>query len=268
MRVRNGMGRRARRIVIVVLGIAAAAAAFGQDRDRDYFGGRREPYVEPTSNTPYDGRVNFVRIRYQMSFSGGFGRRGGEPPWAHDYPTADTHLMKILNELTFLRPRVEGSNVFSLADPELHDYPIAYMSEPGFWMADEAEAKGLREYLLKGGFIIFDDFRDWDWDNLVEQMRRVLPAAQWVELDSSHPIFHSFFEIDDLSYLISYGSRMPTYWGIFEENDRNRRLIALANRDNDLGEYWEFSDTGYAPVDLSNEAYKFGVNYFVYGLTH
>jgi hypothetical protein len=256
--------RRALLAMIVLLTLAAGAvAAF----DQDFFGGRRSPTpFAVESNQPYDGRLNFVRIRYQTGF-GGFGR-GREPGWAHDYPTADTHMMKILNELTLLRPRIEGSNVYSLSDPELHQYPIAYMSEPGFWMTDDEEARGLRSYLAKGGFIIFDDFRDWDWDNLVEQMRRVLPEGQWVELDSSHPIFHSFFEIDDLAYLPSYGSRPPSYWGIFEGNDRNGRLIALANRDNDLGEYWEFSDTGYAPVDLSNQAYKFGVNYFIYGLTH
>ena len=260
--------RRALIAIIVLLMLAAAAAAFAQD----FFGGRRrEPggsSSDASGNQPYDGRVNFVRIRYQTGFNGGFGRRGGEPGWAHDYPIADTHMMKILNELTLLRPRVDGSNVFALSDPELHQFPIAYMSEPGFWVTDEEEAKGLRGYLAKGGFIIFDDFRDWDWDNLVEQMRRVLPEAQWVQLDSGHQVFHSFFEIDDLNYLTSYGNRQPTYWGVFEGNDRNGRLIALANRDNDLGEYWEFSDQGYAPVDLSNQAYKFGVNYFIYGLTH
>ena len=253
-----------RRTMLALLGLIglAAGAAFAQD----YFGGRREPWVEPTGNEPYDGRVAFVRIRYQTSFVGG--RRGGEPGWAHDYPTADTHMMKILKELTLLRPKTETSNVFSLADKELHNYPIAYMSEPGMWLTDDDEAKGLRAYLLKGGFIIFDDFRDWHWDNLVEQMQRVMPEGRWVELESTHPVFHSFFEIDDLSFLTSYGDRAPTYWAIFEGNDPNKRLIALANRDNDIGEYWEFSDTGYAPVDLSNEAYKFGVNYFIYGLTH
>ncbi len=94
-----------------------------------------------------------------------------------------------------------------------------------------------------------------------------MPEGQWVQLDSTHPVFHSFFEINDLEYLTSYNG-MPTYWGMFEDNDQRKRLIALANRDNDLGEYWEYSDTGYAPVDLSNQAYKFGINYFIYALTH
>ena len=247
--------------------ILAVLMATGAGFAQDFFRGRdAQPYAETTGNQPYDGRIVFVRLRYSTGF-GGFGRRGREPGWAHDYPTADIHMMKILREITIVRPRIDGSNVFGLGDPELHNYPIAYLSEPGFWSLDDKETEGLRSYLLKGGFIIFDDFRGGDWDNLQQQMRLVLPDAYWVQLDASHPIFHSFFEIDDLHFLTSYNGS-PTYYGIFEQNDPKKRLLAIANRDNDLGEYWEFSDTGYAPVDLSNEAYKFGVNYFIYGLTH
>lgn len=251
--------------------LAAAALAFGMAGAavvaQDLFPRRdADPYAQATGNQPYDGRVVFVRLKYSTEFSG-FGRRSREPGWAHDYPTADVHMMKILNEITIVRPRLDGSNVFGLEDPELHNYPIAYMSEPGFWSLDEKEAKGLRSYLLKGGFLIFDDFRGGDWENLQDQMRLALPEAHWVQLDSTHPVFHSFFEIDDLNYLTSYNG-YPTYYGIFEQNDPRKRLMAIANRDNDLGEYWEFSDQGFVPVDLSNQAYKFGVNYFIYGLTH
>jgi hypothetical protein len=251
--------------IVLLLGFAALGVAYGQE----IFGLRRRSQVEIAENQPYDGRVTFARIRFNIAMNG-FCRRGsfGEPPWAHDYPTADTHVMKIVNELTLLRPHVEVSNVFTLADPELHNYPIAYLSEPGCWIMDEDEMTGLRTYLQKGGFIIFDDFRGQDWYNLEHQMRNVLPDGRWVQLDARHPIFHSFFEINDLKYLTSYNEDMPTYYGMFEDNDPAKRLMAIANRDNDLGEYWEFSDTGYAPVDLSNEAYKFGVNYFIYALTH
>jgi hypothetical protein len=61
---------------------------------------------------------------------------------------------------------------------------------------------------------------------------------------------------------------MPVFLGIFEDNDPKKRLIAIANYNNDLGENWEYSDTGFLPVEASNESYKFGVNYFIYGLTH
>ena len=261
------MQRRAHIAAVVLLLAGAGAVAFAQRGIvDDMFGGRRAPIVV-TDNVPYDGKLTFVRLRYTMGFNAGSFRRG-EPPWMHDYPTADTHMMKILNELTMVRPRMDSSNIFSLADPELFKYPIAYMSEPGGWMMDEEEVVGLRNYLLKGGFMIFDDFRDHDWDNLEDQMRRAIPDGIWIQLDATNPIFHSFFEINDLNYLTSYGNRQPTYWGLFEGNDPRNRLMAIADRDGDIGEYWEFSDTGATPVDLSNEAYKFGVNYFIYGLTH
>jgi hypothetical protein len=254
---------RKRAIVLLAILLTAGAAAYAQD----FFRGRPPAVTETTGNQPYDGRVVFLRVRYGGGF-GGFGRRQREPPWAHDYPTSDTHMMKILNEITLVRPRIDGSNVHGLDEPDLFHYPIAYMSEPGFWAPSDEEARGLRSYLLKGGFIIFDDFRDYDWENLVQQMQRVVPELRWVQLDATHRIFHSFFEIDDLNYLTSYGNTQPTYWGLFENNDPAKRLMAIADRDGDLGEYWEFSDTGYVPVDLSNTAYKFGVNYFIYGLTH
>jgi hypothetical protein len=131
---------------------------------------------------------------------------------------------------------------------------------------NEAEAAGLRAYLQKGGFIIFDDFRENHRDNLVFQMRQVLPDARWAPLEPTHPIFHSFFEINSLDVEGYYG---PAEWtGLFEDNDPAKRLLAVANYNHDLGEMWEFSDTGYLPVDLSNEAYKFGVNYVMYAMTH
>ncbi len=249
--------------ILAATGLAvlmATAGAVGQE----FFGRRdRQPDFETTGNQPYDGRLVFVRLRYSMGFRG-FGR-GRELPWAHDYPTADVHMMKILNEISIVRPRMDGSNVFALDEDELHSFPIAYMSEPGFWTVNEKEAAGLRDYLLKGGFIIFDDFRGNDWYNVQEQMRLVMPEGHWVLLEPTHPIFNSFFQITkfDFGY---YGQEL--YYGMFEKNDPRKRLIAIAGVNQDLGEYWEYSDTGLVPVDLSNEAYKFGVNYFIYGLTH
>ena len=188
------------------------------------------------------------------------------PPWAHDYPRADFHFSKILTELTFVRSMVDQGNILTLDDPDLALFPIAYMSEPGFWTMSDAEVEGLRGYLQKGGFIIFDDFRTFHNQNLFEQMRRVLPDALWRPLDVSHPVFHSFFEIKSLEVDSYYGRAQ--WLGVFEDNDPRKRLLAVANSNHDLGEYWEFSDTGYMPVDISNDAYKFGVNYVIYGLTH
>ena len=223
----------------------------------------RDPKVE------YDGRFAFTRLQYgtQSLASGRFRR---EPTWAHDFPRADFHFMKILSELTFVRAMNDEGNVLTLDDPDLGRFPIAYMSEPGFWQPSEADVAALRAYLQKGGFIIFDDFRGNHVYNLEAQMRRVMPAASFQKLDATHPVFHSFFEINALDPRSGYyADAGDTEWlGMFEGNDPRKRLIAIANNNHDLGELWEFSDTGYVPVDLSNEAYKFGVNYVMYALTH
>jgi hypothetical protein len=218
----------------------------------------------------YDGRFSFVRIRYGAGSGLAQGRFRREPTWAHDFPRADFHFMKILGELTFLEAMQDQGNILTLDDPDLALFPIAYMSEPGFWTMTDAELEGLRSYLRKGGFIIFDDFRGYHVQNLVFQMRRVYPEAQFRKLDATHPIFHSFFEINALDPASGYyADAGETEWlGIFEDNDPRKRLIAIANNNHDLGELWEFSDTGYVPVDLSNEAYKFGVNYVMYAMTH
>jgi hypothetical protein len=245
-------------------------------------GGRFQdsPPVEYQGNTPYDGRFVFIRLRYSYGF-GGFRSRGG-PPWSHDYPRGEVHFAKILKEITYVQPRVDGSNILSLDDPELFKFPVAYMAEPGFWSMTDQETGSFRAYLKKGGFVIFDDFREAEpgidgvghWDNLQAQMRRVLPEARWIEIDKgSEPVWHSFFEIPNPMSLEphpTYSGRNlhPRYFAIFEGNDPSKRMIAVANVDGDISEYWEFSDTGFAPVALNNEAYKYGINYVIYGLTH
>ena len=243
--------------LVAVTGSALLAQEFRGFRDR------RPPPAMELGQAEYDGRFVFTRLRYGPPDLRMMRR---EPMWAHDFPRADFNFTKIMAELTFARTFADEGNVRMLDDPDLPLFPVAYMSEPGFWTMTDAEAEGFRAYLQKGGFVIFDDFRENHRDNLVFQMRRVLPEARWVALDVSHPIFHSFFEIDSLDVEGYYG---PTEWtGIFEDNDPTRRLLAVANYNHDLGELWEYSDTGYVPVDLSNEAYKFGVNYVIYAMTH
>jgi hypothetical protein len=148
------------------------------------------------------------------------------------------------------------------------------MTEAGYWTMTDAEALGFRKYLQKGGFVIFDDFRDdfrggGGWQNMEEQMQRVLPDLHWIDLDPTMPIFHSFFDIDSFDILPqAYDRGAPVLRGLFEQNDTTKRLIAIANFNTDVSQFWEFSDEGFAPIELSNEAYKLGVNYIIYGMTH
>lgn len=255
--------RRSSRAAIVaalfVAGVATASAQRGFG-----FRGRAIP-VE--ANAPYDGQFTFVRLRYgpKMDFV------SQRIPWSHDYPAGERHFMKILNEVSLLHPHLQEVNILGFDDPELFKYPVAYMAEPGYLTLSDQEVAGFRAYLLKGGFVIFDDFSPnrGGWGPFESQMLRVLPEARFVDLDATHPIFHSFFEIDNLDIIPQYyDSGKPIFRGIFESNDPTKRLLVMVNYNTDISEYWEFSDLGLKPIDESNEAYKLGVNYVIYGMTH
>ena len=228
-------------------------------------GRSRGPQTVP-QNVPYDGRFTFARIRYDEAGDGGFGFRR-DVKWAHDYPRGERHLTKIVSELSSIRARTQASNVMALDDPELFKYPIAYLCEAGYWRPSEAEAQALRAYLTKGGFMIFDDFARSDWVNFEEQMRRVMPQLRPMRLTLEDRIFDSFYRIEKLDYSHPYYGVPSEFWGFYEDNDRTKRLLAVVNYNNDMSELWEFSDEGMFPVDMSNEAYKLGVNYLVYAMT-
>ena len=231
---------------------------------RDGGGRGRGITIEP--NVPYDGRLTWVRIRYDMGDNGGFGFRGA-PPWTHDYPRGERHFMKIMSELSTTRTRTLESNIMALDDPQLGKFPIALMAEPGFWRPSDAEVLGLRNYLLKGGFLIFDDFTPRDWLNLTAQMSKAFPALRPIQMTVDHPIFDAFYRIKSLNYNHPYYGGASSWYGWFEDNDPSKRLLAIADYNNDISEYWEFSDTGMFPINESNDAYKIGVNYVIYALT-
>jgi hypothetical protein len=243
--------------VAVLLALTAPAAAQFRGPARDY-----------GTDLEYDGRFTFVRLRWKSDLA--FARRGWSTAWDHDYPRAEQHLSQIVDELTGLDIRMDGSLILTLDDPQLFKYPIAFMWEPGFWNLTDREAESFRAYLLKGGFAVFEDFDGpQQWNNFEAQMRRVLPDGRFVKLDEDNLIFDAFFKIQDINAIVHPMSRIrPSYYGVFEDNDPSKRLMVVANFDNDVPEYWEWSGEGLFPFDASNEAYKLGVNYLIYGLTH
>ena len=222
-------------------------------------------------NVPYDARYTFARVRFttfrRRGFSGGFGRGGG-PGWAHDYPYADANFIKILDEITAVEPNTEGTNIVDADSPELHRHPIAYVSEPGEWTPTQAELDNVAAYLGKGGFLILDDFRGaGEWRNVEAIFSEIAPGHRFRLLELEEPVFNAFFRIETLDLPPpTFQQYTPVFLGLHEGDDPEGRLMVVANLNNDIGDYWEYSDMGYFPIDLSNEAYKFGVNYVIYAL--
>ena len=265
--------RRATTRVLAVAGVSVllAASALAQ------FGGRGPFIVRP--NIHYDGRFTFVRLKYTTA-PGGYWY-GGWPAWGHGHPLAEQNLMRIMNEVTYLSPHTEEINTLTLDDPELFKYPVAYIIEVDWWAMTDREAAALRAYMQKGGFVIVDDFKPQrfrggfgdeygtGWEVFAEDMKRVMPEARFFEMSAAHPIFHSFFEVNRLDIIPqAYIGGPPIFRGVFEDNDPNKRLQMIVDYNTDVSQFWEWSGTGLRPVDDTNEAYKLGVNYIIYGLTH
>lgn len=248
-----------KRILAVLLIVAAATAGTFAQRG----GGRNIQYDPGPQRANYDGRWAFVRLRY----ASGFGRGG--PSWAHDYPSGEQHFLQILNFVTNLNAREDQTLILNLDDPEIFKYPIVYMAEPGYWTVNDAEAKNFRAYLQKGGMVIFDDFHYQDWPYFEQAMKQVLPDAQFMDLDITNPLFHSYFDVPSFDVVHNYYDQgKPIFRGIYEDNDPKKRLMAIINYNTDISEYWEFSSSGFMPVSETNEAYQIGVNWIIYGFTH
>jgi hypothetical protein len=248
--------------VVVLVGVAAAAVPEAQRRygqSQSYYG-----------NVTYDGKFTFVRMSYDIGLRG-FSRRGrgGGAPWAHDYPLGENSFLKILTSVSNVPAHVDESSIMAFSDTDLFKFPVIYLVEPGYWNMSEADVVGLRNYLSKGGFLIVDDFPDWAWGQFDLQMSRVFPENKWIEIGIDHPIFHSFFEIDphEVPQMYNLGGR-PEFWAMFEDNDPTKRMLVIANYQNDLSEFWEYVEQGFSPTPASNESYKVGVNQFIYGITH
>ena len=265
---RNAQRRSAAALALALAALLGfGAVAFAQ---RSLIGrqGRR-----PLANTAYDGRFTFVRINYDTA-PGGFWYRG-EPAWMHGYPTAEENLMKIMNEVSYLGAHDDKFNSLSLDDPEIFKYPLIYLIEVSWWKMTDKERDALRAYLDKGGFVIVDDFKaegdfgSAGWAPFAENMKRVMPEGRFFDMDTSHPVFHAFFEINGLNqFPQAYNAGQPVFRGLYEDNDPSKRLMMIVNYNTDISQYWEWSGRGLRPFDETNEAYKLGVNYIIYGMTH
>lgn len=228
--------------------------------------------------TPYslrgpDGPHDFYFTRAIYSSYGGRRRAS----WATDFPKADRQFLWGLRRLTNI-DAYEAENAVGLTDPALRRFPFLYALEVGYMTLSPPEAEALRSYLLAGGFLMIDDF--WgtrQWQNFEYEIRRVLPEFEIVELPMDHPLFRTFYEIDEILQVPQVGyawyggvtwerdGYVPRVLGIFD--DEGRLLVAI-NWNTDLGDAWEWAEDPFYPLPLSTFAYQLAVNTIVYAMTH
>lgn len=236
----------------------------------------RTPDV-PYPTYEYDGRFTLARLRFEPTQWGPspYFTWGLDLKWNHDYPQAEQNFSRILDEITSIVPRLDGGNILEISDPRLFEHPFAYICEVRYWNPPDEDMDTLREYLLKGGFLIIDDFLDPYPEagnpalyNFRRQMHRLLPGYTLVELDLNEPVFHSFFQLDTLDFRDpQMGDVESAIYGIYEDNDPSKRLMVIANYNLDIGDYWEWSDQDFYPLDLTERGFEVGVNYVIYSLT-
>ncbi|HEY6404307.1 MAG TPA: DUF4159 domain-containing protein [Blastocatellia bacterium] len=255
-------------ISIVILSLLCGLALAQRGRRHE----RRRISEIPRTEQDLSGRFTFVRMRYADTSicNGVFDPTivgDGGYPWSHDYPTAGRHLMKIMAELSKIDATLDVDEpILTFDDPQLFKYPFAYLCEVGCMNLDEKEIAGLREYIMRGGFLLIDDFRDpRALYTLQRQLKQALPEYEIKRLELSHPIFNCFFSIKTLDVPPIYGPYLPEFWGM---EDKDGRLMMIINYNYDVSDYWQYSDDPFRPIEETNEAYKFGVNYIMYALTH
>lgn len=212
----------------------------------------------------------FVRLVY----SGGNWRGSG---WDTDYPKADIQLLYALRKLTDFSFINENHKALTLFTDEIYQYPFLYAVEVGYMDLGGEEADRLREYLLRGGFLLVDDFHgDYEWQRFYTQLKKVFPEYEPEDLPLDHPVFHCYFDIHEtfqvpgIQFLYTgrtweKGGRVPRYMGVHDESGR---LMVAIIFNSDFGDAWEWAEVEAYPRRYANMAFQLAVNYIVYAMTH
>jgi hypothetical protein len=212
----------------------------------------------------------FARLVY------GDGGYDSWPRWQADWPEAETHFSAGLVRLTSIDVAAEGVLV-RMHGNDVFDYPWIYVVEVGFLSLSTGEIAQLREYLLRGGFLMVDDFHGHaEWQQFEYVMQQVFPDRAIEDLASDNEAFHVLYDLSEREQIPGIralmnnrtwekGGRIPYWRGIVD--DQNRIMVAI-NFNQDIGDAWEHADDVRYPARLTTQAYRLGVNYVVYALTH
>ncbi len=223
------------------------------------------------------GQSEFLFARLAFGVHGNAYGTWRSEPWLRDWPEADFHFTQGLGRLTRIQTTEHNRHV-SLGDESLFDYPMLYAVKAGYMRLNDVQAARLREFLLRGGFLIVDDFHGpEEWAEFARSMQRVFPERQIVDIPADDEIFHVLYDLDQRTQIPGRQAiwrgvtwedprgKTPYWRGIYD--DRNRLLVAI-NFNMDLGDAWEHADDPDYPEPLTALAYRFGVNYVIYSMTH
>ncbi len=265
---------------ILIFGLFGVTYAF-QRPFREYPGVEYEDFPVPP-DWQEKSEWAFARLMYP-AIRGGWGFRFN-PDWTHgranwtiDYPRSDRHFAAAVRRLTRIHAR-SVEQVVNLDDgDEVYHWPFLYAVEVGFWSLTDAQAAKMRDYLLRGGFFMCDDFHGtFEWEVFTASMKRVFPDRPIVDIPNSDQIFHVLYDLDDryqvpgLQFVytgsISEKDGIEAKWrGIYD--DKGRLMVAICHN-MDLGDSWEHADNPEYPERFSALGMRIGVNYVVYAMTH
>ncbi len=253
------------------------------------YGGFRVEHADDSHPTfPAKAEFHFVRLEYtdlpQYHRRFGFASRGatGTGWWMVDWPDADEHFSTGVERLT--RVHTGEPEHLRLTDPTLFDHPWIYATQTGWWGLSDIETGKLREYLLKGGFLVVDDFWGPDqWENFRETMNRVLPGQSIPDIGESDSVMHVLYDIREKDRTTIPGTRhlrrganggvtvqypdgaAPAWRAMYDDR---QRLVVAVNFNTDVGDAWEYADAPEYPEAMTSLAYRYGVNYLIYAMTH
>ncbi|MDH3441951.1 MAG: DUF4159 domain-containing protein [Gammaproteobacteria bacterium] len=257
-------------LALIVAGTMATGALHAQSNEA--------PVPEERVVREAPGEFQFVRLAYSANRygrGGGYGR-GRRQPWQTDWPDAEHHFTEGASRLTRIDVS-EQDRILTPLDNDIFDYPWIYAVEVGQWHLNEQEAAHLRDYLLRGGFLMVDDFHgSYEWGAFMSSMERVFPDRPIIDIPESDEAFHVHYDLD---HRIQIPSRMFIYSGVTYERDGytphwrgiyddDGRLMVAINFNMDIGDAWEHADWPDYPENMTALAYRFGINYLIYAMTH
>jgi len=270
--------------VLLLAGLATWGVLHAQRPFKEYAGTEYENFPLPLD---YQQKTEWTRARLRYpSVYGSGGWRGADLNWTIDYPRSDRHLLEGVRRLTRINTRSVEQVVDLDGSDDIYNWPMLYAVEVGHWALPDDQAKQLRDFLLRGGFLMVDDFHGdepyhnviSEWAVFVASMTKVFPDRPIQDLENANPIFHTIYDLDERfqvagwqwyrsrrTYEAGETGKTPHWRGIYD--DKGRLMVAICHN-MDLGDAWEWSDDPRYPEKWASLAYRIAMNYFMYDLTH